>query len=340
VSLNIKESLYRPLRFSEVIGQKIAKKLIVNALLLGRLPRSVILYGPSGTGKTTLARLIAAWFVCERREPNDVCGECTMCVAVQNNSIPDILEFDAASNTSVDDIRQVLDQTNYAPQYSSERIFIIDEAHMLSRNAIAAMLKVLEDASQPAKFIFATTEIEKISDAIRSRCLCIAIKELQQSDVNSYISDVAAKNQIQIDSSAASLIAYLSNGSMREALSILQHVSLLSNFITLTELHSILAFATLEDVQNLFAFLLAGDFVATYDFVAFILNKQVSALQLLRHLIYFVRNNFDKFDKISTLKIMIDLNKLYQDSTKISCYSDMVVIGLTEIAWNQKKSFV
>jgi len=117
--------MYRPLKFSEVVGQEVGVKLIKNGLKNEILPRTIVFHGESGIGKTTLARLIAAWFVCENRTDDDVCGECKMCQAVQSGSIPDLLEFDAASHTSVDDIRAILEQCNYAPQFSKEKIFIM-----------------------------------------------------------------------------------------------------------------------------------------------------------------------------------------------------------------------
>lgn len=356
-----KKLSYRPTRFQDVIGQDIAIKLIQFALKENKLPHSVILYGPSGVGKTTIARLIAAWYVCvNKQEYNvdgelrvDVCGVCDMCRAVQDGSISDIIEFDAASNTSIEDIREILDQCNYAPQYSSVKLFIIDEAHMLSRNAIAALLKTLEESRAHIRFILATTELEKISDAIKSRCLCIGMHDIKLHVMINYFNSFAEYNKITIDDDAKKLLVRLSNGSMRQAISILNQAMLLSDNIESKILHMIVGYIPDDEIKIIVNYLYEGLFEEIFAKMNNLLEQgNISALSVLQQIMdyikYLVQENFND-DKISGnktnvdknivkeyLKILIDLNKLAQDSARISSFSEHIIISLAEIAYYRK----
>ena len=333
----------RPKRFQDVISQKIAIKLIMNALEKNTLPRVIMLHGESGIGKTTLARLISAWQVCtNKKEYNceenniqgkDVCGMCSMCKAVQTGSIPDILEFDAASHTSVDDIREILNQCNYAPQMSKEKTFIIDEAHMLSRNAIAALLKTFEDAPDHIRFILATTELDKISNAIRSRCFCIPLQEISENDIEKSIEN---DKEISIDKEAISLISKVSNGSMREAQSILFRAKTLENNITKKTLHDILFFIEEKEIEKIANFITNKEFEKLYEFLNKTLeSNKVSAQSMLKQLIIHFQTIYKKENnKTQIIKIMIDLNQLWEKSITSSMFKNMIIIGLCNIAYN------
>lgn len=329
--------MYRPLKFSEVIGQELSVQLIKNGLKNNRLPRAIIFYGSSGTGKTTLARLVSAWSFClnKNQDLNDVCGECDMCKGVQSGSIPDLLEFDAASHTSIEDIREILDLCNYVPQLGMEKIFIIDEAHMLSRNAIAALLKTLEEAKEGVRFILATTEIDKISSAIRSRCFCVPLQDLTKDNIENCLFSSAKKDNIEIDHDSVHLISQVSYGSMREALSVFYRAAMLSSKITIDILKKLLFYVEDSDLCKIAEYMQSGKSVELYDFLLLLFkNQNIFGVSLVRQLLeYFKLLYLNADNKAQILKIIIDLNKLHQEVMKTSFFNEITIINLAEIAY-------
>lgn len=328
--------MHRPLKFSEVIGQEIPVRLIKNGLIGGNLPRAIIFYGSSGIGKTTLARLVSAWSFCQNKKNDDVCGSCVMCRAVQSGSIPDLLEFDAASHTSVEDIREILDLCNYVPQLGAEKVFIIDEAHMLSRNAIAALLKTLEEAKEGIRFILATTEIEKISSAIRSRCFCIPLNDLKREDVQRCINLNALADNIMIDQVSMNLIARASYGSMREALSIFYRAAMLDKNITQSTLKNLLCYVEDSELVTIAQHIQSGNYQLLYELLSSLFSeKNIVGVALTKQLIEYFKDVYDDSnDKDVLIKIMIGLNRLYLDTLKTSLFNEVTLVTLCEISYD------
>lgn len=218
--------VYRPQSFSEVLGQDVAVQIFQNALQNNTLSHAILLTGIRGVGKTTSARLLAKTLCCTAPVHNiDPCNQCNSCVAFNAHKHTDIVEMDAASHTGVDDVREIIEGVSYAPAFGRYRVYIVDEVHMLSKSAFNAFLKTLEEPPEHAKFIFATTEIEKVPETILSRCLQIQLKPMGQDVIEQHLDQVCQKEQLQTSENALSLIAIAAQGSMRDALSILEKVA-------------------------------------------------------------------------------------------------------------------
>ncbi|HHG75089.1 MAG TPA: DNA polymerase III subunit gamma/tau, partial [Persephonella sp.] len=212
---------YRPKNFEEVVGQEAVVKTLSNAIKLDRLSHAYIFAGSRGLGKTTIARIITKCLNCEKGITDKPCGECENCREIEKGSFPDMYEIDAASNRGIDDIRSLRDNVSYAPIKGRYKVYIIDEAHMLTREAFNALLKTLEEPPPNNVFILATTELHKIPDTIRSRCQTFIFKPPSKSQIKEYLKRILEKEGIQYDEEALDLISNASEGGVRDAASIL-----------------------------------------------------------------------------------------------------------------------
>lgn len=215
---------YRPKTFSDMVGQNILVKTFTNAIKKGRVAHAFILTGIRGVGKTTTARIIARALNCtnlSQQSTAEPCGICENCQTILLDKHQDVIEIDAASHTGVNDIREIIESSRYRPVIGQYKIFIIDEVHMLSTNAFNALLKTLEEPPAHVKFIFATTEIRKIPLTILSRCQRFDLKRVDVETLTDYLQHIAVLENFTIDYQTTKLIASLADGSVRDALSIL-----------------------------------------------------------------------------------------------------------------------
>ena len=214
---------YRPQKFVDLIGQESLVAILSNAIVNNRIAHAYVLTGVRGVGKTTTARLIAMSLNCQKRELKsfEPCGSCESCVSIRQDRNLDVIEIDAASKTGVDDIREIIDHVKYKPVNSTYKIFIIDEVHMLSKNAFNALLKTLEEPPEHVKFIFATTEVKKIPITILSRCQRFDLHRIENKLLTSYLFKVSELEKINIEQDAMTLIVRAADGSVRDGLSLL-----------------------------------------------------------------------------------------------------------------------
>ncbi|NPA58015.1 MAG: DNA polymerase III subunit gamma/tau [Aquificae bacterium] len=212
---------YRPKTFKEVVGQEPVVKTLSNAIKLDRLSHAYIFAGSRGLGKTTIARIITKCLNCEKGITDQPCGKCENCLEIEKGSFPDMYEIDAASNRGIDDIRALRDNVSYAPIKGRYKVYIIDEAHMLTREAFNALLKTLEEPPPNNLFILATTELHKIPDTIRSRCQTFIFRPPTKSQIKEYLKRILETEKIPYEEEALELIAEASNGGVRDAASLL-----------------------------------------------------------------------------------------------------------------------
>ena len=213
---------FRPLKFEDMVGQEHITKTLKNQIMAGRVGHAYLLNGGRGTGKTTTAKILARAVNCLNPQNGEPCNECEICKAALAGSLTDIVEMDAASNNSVDDIRAIRDEVNFLPTLAKYRVYIIDEVHMLSAGAFNALLKTLEEPPAHVKFILATTEPQKLPATILSRCQRFDFKKISNEDISKRLKYVCDESKIEITKEALSIISVLAEGAMRDALSILE----------------------------------------------------------------------------------------------------------------------
>ena len=223
---------WRPQTFADVIGQEHITSTLSNEIETGKVSHAYLFTGSRGTGKTTCAKILAKAVNCLHPVDGNPCNECEICRGIDDGSILDVIEIDAASNNGVDNIRDLREEANYTPVHTKYRVYIIDEVHMLSIGAFNALLKTLEEPPEHVKFVLATTEIHKLPATILSRCQRFDFHRITPEHITERLKYVAENENIQLDDDAATLISRIADGAMRDALSILDRCSGIENHVT------------------------------------------------------------------------------------------------------------
>src|SRR5687768_11258914 len=256
---------YRPQRFDELIGQEAMVQTLGNAIKRDRLAHAFLMTGVRGVGKTSTARLVAKALNCVGPDGQGgptiaPCGVCEPCVAIAEGRHIDVIEMDAASHTGVDDVREIIEAVRYASVSARYKIYIIDEVHMLSKNAFNALLKTLEEPPEHVKFLFATTEVAKVPVTVLSRCQRFDLRRIPAAQLAAHFGAVAKAEGVEIEDSALALIARASEGSARDGLSILdQAIAHGEGGVTAEQVRSMLGLSDRGAIRRLLGLLLAGD---------------------------------------------------------------------------------
>lgn len=251
---------WRPRNFAQMVGQQHALKPLINALDHDRLHHAFLFTGTRGVGKTTLARILAKSINCEEGVSSTPCGKCSSCQEIDEGRFIDLIEVDAASRTKVDDTRELLDNVQYVPTRGRYKVYLIDEVHMLSKHSFNALLKTLEEPPPHVKFIFATTDPQKLPATILSRCLQFNLKQLTAEEIQGHLAHILAEEQVPFHDDALWEIAHAAHGSMRDALSLLdQAISYGNGELKMAEVSEMLGTIDRTRIVQLLHHLIKGD---------------------------------------------------------------------------------
>src|SRR5574344_1813906 len=316
---------YRPTNFDEVVDQDIIIETLKNSIKNDKISHAYLFTGPRGTGKTSIAKIFAKTVNCEHLKNLCPCNNCVSCTQINNNQSVDIIEIDAASNNGVDEIRTLKDKINIMPNTSKYKVYIIDEVHMLTPGAFNALLKTLEEPPYYVIFILATTEPQKIPLTILSRCQRYDFKKISQTKIVQRLEKICLNENVSIDKTALEEIARISDGGMRDSISILdQAISYKTNDITLDDIHTINGTITQDDLKKFIQCILQNDIEKVFDLLDYYNNNGKNLNRILEEMIVYLRNlllyklvpnylikNDIDVEPYKNLNVNIDSKKIY-----------------------------
>ncbi|MDA3962842.1 MAG: DNA polymerase III subunit gamma/tau [Planctomycetota bacterium] len=281
---------YRPQTFAEVAGQDVISRTLTNAIGKGRIAHGFLFTGPSGVGKTTMARILAKALSCETGITSEPCGVCDHCKMIADSTHPDVFEIDAATHNGVDDVRELAERATYSPTMGRYRIYILDEVHMLSQAAWNALLKLLEEPPPHVYFIFATTEIEKVPATVVNRCQRFDFRSIDREDIVDRLRDISRAEGINLEDPLLMRIARAAAGGMREAQTMLdQLIAMCDKEVTENDLNLLLGAARSDDLRGLVDDLLKGNAAGAIEALDRLCADGVAPATFLEQLVEYVR---------------------------------------------------
>ena len=298
---------YRPIDFEDFTGQKHVLQTLKNSIEKNKIAHAYLFSGPRGTGKTSMAKLFAKAINCTGE--NKPCNQCENCIAINENSHPDIIEIDAASNNGVDEIRDLVEKVKYAPLKGKYKVYIIDEVHMMTPGAFNALLKTLEEPPAHVVFILATTDVHKVLPTVLSRCQRFDFNKLSFNDIKNRLEEVMKKENIEHEEAVSSLIAELAEGGMRDALSILDQVlSYATNNLKLQDVYDIYGIISTQEMCDFLNLLINGKTQDVLERIESFIDKGIDIKRLTYDLMIVIKDSI-LFRATSDEKILEKLNK-------------------------------
>ena len=336
---------YRPKRFDEVVGQEVIVQTLQNALKLNKIAHAYLFSGPRGTGKTSIAKILAKAVNCETSQTGEPCGTCHTCELIEQGHISDVIEMDAASNRGINEIRDLIEKSNYLPSTGKYKVYIIDEVHMLTKEAFNALLKILEEPPSHVIFILATTEINQLLPTIISRCQTFDFRGISLKHIESRLYEIKEQEDIVISDEAIKEIARLSDGGLRDAISLLdQTVSFSTGDITIEDVYKVSGSVSRTNLMNLLTFILEKKTSEAFSLVDQIIEDGKEVPKIISDMIAILRDALVEknitFDVDRSTEYLKDLAKRFSND-RFFFYLDILNQAQNDTKWtNQKRAYL
>lgn len=335
---------YRPKTFSEMVGQEHVKRILKNAVKNNSVAHAYIFSGPRGTGKTSCARILAKVLNCSNPHDGEPCNKCENCLEIDSGNFMDVVEMDAASNRGIDEIRKIRDRVSYLPAKGKMKVYIIDEFHMLTREAFNALLKTLEEPPPHVLFVLATTNLERVPETILSRCQILDFKLISNDLIFEHLKKISKLEGIEITDEALKIISEKASGSLRDSLAILEQVQRYgSGKITLEQVREILGIVPKELLEKFVEAMFEKDLDLLFEIVQRLImeNKafETFILETIENLLFSMKEKSDLYRRYgeSLIDLADELTKLLRDLKYTDEKLTIFEVGILQISKNLPK---